>query len=195
MTLLFDLKKQAVAPTNNEFVTFIPEQDVQAAMNNELTNFPRYFSVQTSKKFMKLSVTTSFFEMLKNFIKSQNNEVIKRVEAELPELMGNLSERLKDKYDADLALSVYKIIPMPVHKETDHIISFSSLIRYDVNDENGNRVSSVGVVTTTSVLVKSKMLVLYSYAEESDLEWSKEASIKWAQKVVSANHSDLKVTK
>ena len=63
-----------------------------------------------------------------------------------------------------------------------------------MQDELGNPAPFVAVVTATLVQVKGKVLFLYSYAEESDLEWSKEASHNWASDVVMSNPSDFQAS-
>ena len=117
-----------------------------------------------------------------------------QVEAQLPQLVGKMNEGIKEQYDVDLALSVSQMVPMPVHEETDRTLSYSALVRYDMVDENGEPAPFVSVVTATLVHVKGKVLFLYSYAEESGLEWSRQASQQWANNVVSANPSDLQTT-
>lgn len=63
-----------------------------------------------------------------------------------------------------------------------------------MNDEMGNPARFVSVVTATFVHVKGKVLFLYSYAEESALEWSKKASYEWASRVVNSNPSDFQAS-
>jgi hypothetical protein len=194
MALLFEVQKQFVAHMNEEFVAFIPDRDVPAVLKDEIPDLPRRFTVQTAKSLIGVSVTTSDFSKLKNTIKSQNDEIIKRLEAQVPELMGKINDGFEEKYNVDLALSVSQMIPMPVHEETERTLSYSSLVKYEIKDEHGNPAPFVAVVTATFVHVKSKILFLYSYAEESGLEWSKEASRKWTDDVVMANPSDFKAT-
>lgn len=172
MALLYDIQKQFVAPTNEEFIAFIPERDVPAALKDDIPDLPRCFTVQTAKSLIGSSVSTSDFAKLKDIIKTQNDELMKKVEAQLPGLTKQMNdEGLTKKYDVDLAFSVSQMVPMPVHEETDRTLAYSSLVKYDMKDEQGNPAFFVAVVTATFAHVKSKVLFLYSYAEESGLEW------------------------
>lgn len=191
MALLYEVQKQFVAPTNEEFVAFIPERDVPAALKDDIPDMPRRFTVQTVKTLIGASVSTSDFAKLKNVIKTHNDELLKKVEAQLPGLTKQMNEGIAKKYNVDLAFSVSQMVPMPVHEETDRTLAYSALVKYDMKDEHGNPAPFVAVVTATFAHVKSKVLFLYSYAEESGLEWSKEASRQWANAVVTANPSDL----
>lgn len=191
MALLYEVQKEFVAPENEEFVAFIPEQDIPAALNGNIPDMPRRFTVQTAKSLIGASVSNSDFAKLKDIIRTQNNELIKKVEAQLPNLIRKMNEGITKKYNVDLAFSVSQMVPMPVHDETDRTLAYSALVKYDMKDEHGNPAPFVAVVTATFVHVKSKVLFLYSYAEESGIEWSRETSRHWADSVVASNPSDL----
>jgi hypothetical protein len=191
MTTLYEIQKQFVAPTNEEFAAFIPDRDISAVLKDEIPDLPRRFTVQTSKELIRASVATSDFAKLKNIIKTQNNELIKRTKAQLPGVTKQINEGINKKYGVDLAFSISQITPMPVHAETDRILAYSALVKYDMKDENGIPASFVSASTITLVHVKSKVLILNSYAEESGLDWCREVSRQWAKAVVAANPSDF----
>jgi len=194
MAVLYEVQKQFVAPTNEEFVTFIPDSLVEMVLRDEIPDLPRRFAVQTAKSLINVTVTSSDFSTLKKTIKSQNSEILKKVESQLPELIGKMNEGIKEQYDVDLAFSVSQMVPMPVHEETDRTLSYSSLVKYNMKDEMGNPAPFVSVVTATFVHVKGKVLFLYSYAEESASEWSKQSSHEWASSIVNSNPSDFQTS-
>ena len=191
MVLMYEIQQQFVPPTNVEFVAFIPEQDVPAVLKGNIPELPRRFVVQTAQSLVGISVSNSDFAKLKSVIKSQNDEIMKKAEALLPGLMDKINEDIQTKYDVDLSFSVPQVLPMPVHQENDRTLAYSSLVKYDMKDEHGNPAPFIAVVTATFVHVKGKVIFLYAYAEESGLEWSKEASRQWAGAVVAMNPSDL----
>jgi len=194
MAALHDFQKLFVSPSNEEFLAFIPERDVSAALRGEIPELQRRFTVQTTKRLVRATVSVSDFRKLKETIKSQNHELIKKVEKKLPGIMKQLNEGFTKKYEADLALSVAQVVPMPVHEETDRTLGYSMFVKYYRNDEAGKLVPFVVVSTVTVVHVKSKLLFLYTYAEESGLEWSKAASKQWANAVVAANPLDVQAS-
>jgi hypothetical protein len=194
MTPLYDLQKQFVAPTNEEFVSFIPERDLPTALKGNIPDLPRRFSVQTAKRLTNASVSSSDFAELKNVMKSQNAALMNKVEKDLPGLMKQINDGIIKKYDVDLALSVSQMVPLPTHEETDRILAYSALVKYDMNDPAGNPAPYVAVVTASFTHVKGKVLFLYSYAEETGLEWSRETSKQWANAVIAANPSDLQTS-
>ncbi len=191
MTALYDLEKQFVAPANEEYAAFIPERDLPAALKGDIPVLPRRFTVQTAKSLIDVSVSTSNFGELKNIIKSQNDDIMKKVEKDLPGMITRMNDGIVKKYDVDLAFSLSQMVPLPVHEETDRTLAYSAFVKYNMNDAAGNPTSFIVVVTTTFMHVKGKVLFLYSYAEEEGLEWSRQASKQWASAVVAANPPDL----
>lgn len=194
MALLYELQKEFVAPSNEEFVSFIPDGLVQGVLKDEIPEIPRRFTVQTAKSFVGKAITTSQFLELKDAIKLQNDDIIRKVEALLPEIFDEMNESINGKYNSDFALSFTRMIPMPVHNESERTLSYSSFVKYDMADESGNPAPFVVAVTATFVHIKSKVLFLYSYAEETGLEWSRNASREWVEAVVLANPNDLRAT-
>lgn len=192
MSTLYEFQKQFIAPMNVEFQTFISKNDALIALKNEIPDLTRRFSVQTAKTLVNITVTKSDFIKLKNIIKSQNDEILKKAEKALGKMMGDLNSNFSEQYDMDLALSVSQMVPLPVHEETDRTLAYSMYVKYDMKDENGNPSPFVSVVTATFIHIKGKVLFMYSYAEESSLEWSKMMSAEWTKNTVKANPSDLK---
>lgn len=190
MTVLYELEQQFVAPTNTEYAAFIPEPQVAAALKGDVSNLSRRFTVQTPKNLVETSVSTADFATLKSIIKSQNTELMKKVEAQMPGLMKQLNEGFRSKYNVDPAFSVSQMLPMPAHEETDRTLAYAALVKYDMKDASGKPAPFVIVVTTTFAHVRGKVLLLYCYAEESGLEWSRESARQWGNAIVAANPSD-----
>lgn len=184
-------QKRFVAPDAEQFIAFIPESALPLALKDEMPDLTRTFSVQTAKKLMDIPVSIADFSKLKHSFKTQYEDIFKRVEKQVPDLMGKINEGITKQYTVNPGLSVSQTIPLPPHQETNRTLAFSTFVKYNVNDVSGNSASYVTVVTTTFVHVKSKVLFLYSYAEEDGLEWSREISKQWANAIVEANPSDF----
>lgn len=189
MATLYVVQKQFVAHTNVEFVGFISEKDVPMALRDEIPELERRFTVQTAKSLVNVSVNKNNFGEFKQVIKTQNDEILKKAEAAIGKTIDKINENITNQYDIELALSISQMIPLPVHAETDRSLAYSAFVKYNINDEAGNPSSFVAVVTVTFIHVKGKVLFLYSYAEESGLDWSRNISSQWANTVVKANPS------
>lgn len=191
MTILSEYQKNFVPATNERFASYIAEADVPQALKGGLPASGRRFSVQTVKSLINVSVSTSDFSHFKQSIKTQNAELFNKLQEALPGLLENANKGVSKQSDADLTMSIGQIVPLPPHEETDRTLAFSMFARAGAHDEVGNEASTVVVTTTTVVYVKAKVLFLYSYAEESGLEWSREISKQWADSIVSANPPDV----
>lgn len=187
MTALYTFQKQFVAPNNIEFISFIPEEDVPLALKDEIPYLERRMTVQTSKSFQDISMSNADFARLRQVVNSQNGEVLKKAEATIEEVVGGINESLTEEYDIDLALSVNGIVPLTPHLENERSMAYSSFVRYEFVDETGEPGTVVVVVTSAFVFLKGKILFLYTYAEESGLDWSRGASNKWVDAVLLAN--------
>ena len=108
--------------------------------------------------------------------------------------MKQFNDAMEKATNVDPAFSFSQMVPLPIHEETDRTFAYSMLVKHEMNDEDGNPVSQVSAVTAHFVLVKGKVLCLWAYAEESGLEWSREASRQWASAVVAANASDIRAS-
>ncbi len=191
MATLYDIRKKFVPPNNEEFIAFIPEEAIPIALRGEIPELDRVFAVQTSKALVNVSVSRSDFLELKVTTKTQYHDIIKKVERAVPDLLEQTNRELSKEYNRNLALSISQIVPLPIHEETDRTLAYSTLNKSQANDESGNPVLYTQAVTTTNIHVKSKVLFLYSSAEETGLEWSRQISKQWADAVVAANPPDL----
>jgi hypothetical protein len=190
MAALFQLAKHFVGPANEEFLSYIPESEVQKALNNEIPDLERRCSVQTAKTLIDISVSKSDFSRFKGQMKTEMDAIFKKVEEQTPGLVENVNKGITEQTGLDAALSLSQVIPLPPHEETDRTLALSQFGKVGARDEAGRPVSMVFACTATLVHVKAKVLFLYLYAEESGLEWSRTKAKEWADSIVAANPPD-----
>lgn len=184
-----ELATRFVPPVNEQFVAFISDPDVAVAARGEIPTSDRRFCVQTSKKLIEAFVTKSKFLELKQTIKSQNAEMLKKVEAQMPGFLQKVSKGISEDYNIDLTVAVNRVIPLPPHYETERGLAYSMILAYQFNDENGKSSTNEGVVTATFVHLRGKVLFLYVYAEKDALEWCRTEARKWTDAIIAANPS------
>jgi hypothetical protein len=191
MAALYGFQKHFVAPTLEELVAFIPDGDVPAALKDEIPDRSRRFTAQVSKKLVNVTVSTSDFAHLRNLVKSQNEEMAKKLEASLPGLLADRNAAMTKKYGAEFAVSALGIVPLALHEESDRTFAYSAFVKGATNDATGRATPYIAVSTVTAVLLKGKILTLYCYGAEADLEWSRESSKRWASAIIAANPLDV----
>jgi hypothetical protein len=184
-----ELAKRFVPPSNEQFALFLPEADVAAAARGEVPQPLRLFYVQTTKALIRPFVSTAEFTELKRTIQSQNEEILKKAEAQMPGLFQKLNQGISADYDVNLNLSLDQMLPLPPHYETERGLAYSILLKLKANDEGGKPSVYEGVVTATLVHLQGKVLFLYVNAEKSGLDWCRSESRNWANTVIAANPS------
>ena len=185
-----DFAKRFVAPQNERFALFLPDTDVALAKAGEIPDGARRFEVQVTKQIIKPVITKTDFAEIKKMIKTQNDEIMRKAEAEIPGFLKKLTDGLSKDYDVDMSFSSLQILPMPAHGETDRSLAFSTLVRYNVDAGTGKIETQEGIVTATLVHVKGKVLLLYVHADKPDLEWSKTAAKTLSDQIIAQNPSD-----
>ena len=184
-----DFAKQFVPPSNEQFALFLSDADVALAARGEIPQPRRWFYIQTTKALVHKFVSTAEFAEIKRAVKRQNEEILKEVESQMPDLFEKINKRIAADYQVDLNLSFNQALPLPPHHETERSLAYSMLLTYAVNDEHGRSSVFEVVVTATLVHVQGKVLFLYANAEKSGLDWCRSASRKWADTVIAANPS------
>ncbi len=193
MARLRDLIEKFVAPPNELLIWFIPEESIPIVLKDATPQFTRHFLIQTPQALAKAptSVSHSYFLEMKEILKARQDEMVKKAERFMSDLLESAKEEISEEYNVNLDASISQIVPFPVHEETNRTIAFSFLTKGKANDEFGNPVPYGSASTSTAIHVKGKVLFLSSTAEETGLEWSRQISKQWADAVIAANPPDL----
>ncbi len=184
-----DFAKQFVPPMNEQYALFLLSPDVASAARGETPQSERRFYIQTAKALVERFISTDDFAELKRMVKTQNDEILKKAEAQMPGLFEKVNKGLSENQNLDLNLSLDQIVPLPPHYETERGFAYSMILRYKVNDENGKPSVFEGTVTATFVHLQGKVLFLYVNAEKAALDWSRSAAQNWADSIIAANPS------
>jgi len=182
-----DLSKKFVPPANEQFALFLEEAQVALARSGAMPQSARRFYVQTTRDMMQPTIAASDFAELKKVVKTQNDEVMKKAEAAMPGIFEKLNKGITDTYKVDLNLTMTQMLPFPTHDESDASLSYSTFLKYNVTGADGKPSVFEGVVTTTFIYLRGKILFLYINAEKNDLEWSRTASKQWTGQIFAAN--------
>jgi len=79
-----EFARRFVPPTNEQFALFLPSADVAIAAKGQIPTSERKFYVQTAKEIIQPFVSTNDFAELKRMIKTQNEGILKKAEAQIP---------------------------------------------------------------------------------------------------------------
>ena len=178
-----------VPATNKQFVVFLPEEDAVKAAKGEIPQSERKFYVQTTNELITPFVSASDFAGFKRVVKTQNEELVRKAQQQMPGILQKINKGISDHYVVDLGLSLNSMMALPPHYENERALAYSMLLKMGVNDTAGRPTIFEGVVTATFVHVRGKVLMLSVNAEKSGLDWSRKESQHWADAVIAANPS------
>lgn len=184
-----DYARRFVPPQNEQFAQFLTAADAAQAASGKIPRYERWFAVQAAKATIKPFITASDFGKLKRAITSQNGEMLKKAEKEMPSIAEKINKGFKDDYKADLNLSINQMLPFPPHHESDRAVAFSMLMKINATEPDGKPSVVEMTVTVTLVHLKGKVLFLYANAEKAGLAWCRSESRKWMEAIIAANPS------
>lgn len=184
---LHALSRRMVAPANIEFAAFIPHEDVHAALAGTQAALPRRFSLQTGRHLVGPQVAEADFQRLKRALRGSAMALGERAVAALSEPVRGLDEDLAGRSGSRFSMAVRDIETLPVHHEDADSLSYSMRVHHDMTDARGRPAPFVSVATATLVHVRGKVLYLYAFGEDADLDWSRRAAADWASALLAAN--------
>lgn len=186
MDAVYRMSLQMVDPKNDQLAYYISDSDIPSAMAGELPSLDRTFLLKVNKQLKNMVVGSKDFAELKSMTKRQNKEIFESVKSQIPGLMKGASEGISKEFDVDFALQISQMIPLDPHYEAGNALAYSMYINYGVSAE-GIKEELIVSATTTFVNVSGKVLFLYCYGPQDELEWTRSASISWAEKVMVSN--------
>lgn len=186
MDAVYRVSLQMSDPMNDQLAYYIAESDVPAAMAGEMPSLERYFILKVNKKIKDMVVGSKDFEKIKSLTKKENNDLLKTLESKTPGLMESTSKGISKEFDVDFALQLSQVVPLTPHHETDNSFAYSMYINYGVAVE-GEKEEFIVSATATYVNAAGKVLFLYCYGPQENLEWTRNASKEWAGLVLSSN--------
>ena len=184
-----DFAKRFVTPTNDQLAIFLVDADTRKAARGEIPEPKKWFSVQTTKKLVPTFATSVEFSAIKQSIRAQADEIMKKAKTETQDFFGKLNKGISDDFKTDLGLALNQMVPQPPYHETDRSLAYVTLVTYGIKDAEGKDTVLQGVVVTNFIHVRGKVLFLYGYGERADVEWCKETSVKWGESIILANPS------
>lgn len=186
MDAVYRLSVQIADPKNDQLAYYISDSDIPAAIAGELPSLDRTFILKVNKQLKNIVFGSKDFAELKSMIKLQNKELLESAKSQIQDLMKGTSEGISKEFDMDFAMKIAQIIPLDPHYEADNALAHSMFMNYGVSTEGTNEEIIVSA-TVTFVNISGKVLFLYCYGPQGELEWTRSASKAWVEKVMASN--------
>jgi hypothetical protein len=174
---------------NQRLAHYIPESDASLALNNEIPEMARSFSVQTPKKIANQPATKADFAQLAKDLVKYNTEIIQKLEKETPGYLKQANTKLKE-IDPDLNFQNMSFAPLPPHQQDERVLAYSMFMTTQT------AAGPVRIACTANILhVKAKLLFVYAYAPEKEMAWTRDTSKQWVAGILASNPSTPDIAK
>lgn len=187
MAPYYETMQAYVAPSNIRYVTLINDAAAAKLAAGEFAELTRYMTIETEKSISNRAVSATMFDELRNVLGAQLDDVMTKVNELLPEIIDKGNAELSDSLNQEVNLAVGELVPLPGLISSDNVAGYSMYM--SVAAGVGSDASDAQVVSATmlAVHVKERILFLYVYGQEPDVEWTRTAVSRWADQILAAN--------
>ena len=173
-------------PYNDTLAFYIKESKVPTAMQGGMPDLEKYFVLKVHKELRNMTIGKDFFSQLKCVVKSQNQQIFEDVKAQIPEIMSNFSQGVSQEYNIDFAMNISQMVPLETHYEAENAVAFSMYSNLGFSS-GGEKIEKINSATSTLLNTSGNVLFLYAYGPRGELEWTRSASMDWAESVMTSN--------
>jgi hypothetical protein len=187
MSPYYQTMRAYIAPSNIRYLTLITEDKAEALLRGEDVELDRYINVESEKGISATSVSFGQFTEFRSIFRNQIDDMYANVEKRLPEIVNEGNSTVSAEFSADIAVELGGMVPLPIHLDTDNVIANSMFMTVSATVDDEGVGTDVVAATTLFLHVKDKVIFLYVYGSESELDWTREAAAMWAMDIVAAN--------
>ena len=182
-----------IAPSNIRFLSLIRTSDAEAILRGEVADLSRYMNIESEKGITAASVSSDTYDELRHVLRTQMDDLVARANEQLPGIIEEGNATVSEAFDADVAVDLGGMVPLPIHLDTTNSMAYSMYLTVGVSTNGEETSNDVIAATMLALHVKDKVLFLYIYGSESDLDWTREFASVWAAEIVAANPMSVEV--
>lgn len=187
MSPYYESMNAYIAQTNTRFVTLLTRSDGEALLDGDTVEVNRYINIESENSIIASSVTASDFAELRQIYRTQIDTMYEDVQGELSSMLQDGNEALSDALSVDVVMEMGGLVPMPIHLDTENMIA-NSLLVTTAGTVDGADVGGKVVAGTSLILhIKDKVIFIYVYGSENDLDWTQGRAEAFAMEIVAAN--------
>ena len=178
-----------VPPQNRLLAAYLPPREIELYLTRNPFSMDRYSSVQTARSAEAMTVALPLFEEIKKSMKEQAAKDMQAIQSRTQSHLNGAADKLGKAHQASVKIKVDDLSSPGTFDETATSISMTGTGAV-TGSTNGNVESKSVVYAMTVLLVKGKMLFLYTYSTNrspADVQWVKQTSLTWAGDIQRAN--------
>ena len=191
MTGVTYLQSKMIVPENILISAYIENASKDLAEKGGVPSLEKTFAIQIKRDLFNKNVGKDVFDAMSELIKKQNEEFVQNIKKDVERITNRSSNELAKDLNIDFALKVKNVVPLKPHIDRDNILSFSTYIKFENSINNGEEKTSekaTAIVSASITNVDGKILYIGAYGGKDDLEWTRQASQKWVEKIISLNN-------
>lgn len=158
-------------PESNELLVIqAPQAELTQALEVKGDQFSKSIVIQTFRGTKYRQVSEVEFGQVKDFMKQNFQQISEKLKEKINNEMESSSNKVSEKYDVDLALSITDMVPLEIFADTANHYGSTYLMKSNVAvdgevADNDNILMSINVM-----LVKGKIIYLYVYSTDKSEE-------------------------
>ena len=186
---LMRLGEQITPPANRLLAHLVTPEDMKVLAQRKSASFDRYFLVQTARQFEGRAMSQQEFAEVRALMKTQQAELFSKLGPKMAEFARDIEKNLSRESGRALKLNLGDIVPLGVYGDSASSITFGAMVMVRLRE--GAEIDERTVINVSSiVLVRSKLLFLYTYArlvDGKDVEWARRTALSWTSDVLARN--------
>ena len=187
MSPYYETMRAYIAPTNTRYFTLIPTDDADALLRGEVVNLERYINVESQESLDNVSVSAEMYDSFRDVLRTQMDAIVEEVNKMLPGIVDRGNARVSEAFDLDVAVTPGNMVPLPIHVDSANAMVYSMYMKLSTSVDGEVTYGGVVSATASTLHVRDKVLFIYVYGSETDLEWSREFSSRWTEQIFALN--------
>lgn len=196
MNALDTFLESIVPHTNQRLLSLVPEEIAEASTDSQFENLERMLGIQIPRRALPDTVSSDEFVKIKKHVTTDNSKTFAQLQKKLGNITEEISGNLEENFSGRVDLKIGEIVLLPVHHETDRIVSYTILSKTSVTTEGEiEPIENATATTVTMVHVKARIVFLYVVGKDTDLNWTRKVAREWSDAIVKLNPSDVETAK
>lgn len=193
MDAVYQLRNTTLVDQNNEIIGFyISELDLPVAIEGEMPPLEKTFRIIGHGDLKQAEIGASDFLKFKEETKKLFAENVSKgvsiIDSAAEKYVKKFNKEADEVFKEDVAMKYHKSILLEPHYENENVLSVSVYMKAGASIDGDGENPFWIAQTLTYLNVAGKILFAYCVAPKDQLEWTREASKKWTEKIIAKNN-------
>lgn len=183
----YESMRAYVAESNERELTLIRATDGEAIANGNEIDLTRYLNVETVNALSEVSVNTDMFDEFREITRTELDQLIEQANERIEAMISDGNEEMGDTFGVDVDMSVGDLRTLPMHVDAKDTLGYSMIMKLQGSVGDEDLGDDVIVATMQALHLQDKIVFVYVFGAEDDLEWTRDFASSWANMILAAN--------